>query len=393
MTKSSFFASAAAASLFALSASGTAYAASWDIADSLTGGPTATAVASPWSMVYLTGTSCNSGAPTTLTNQYTGGSQVGGKHGGIAVNQPLAWKNFSSSTYAYGDGGSAPAGAFALHPGPNNECSVARFTVPANQPTGGSYTIAATFKGSYANGGASPGDGTMAMVLKNGSMLGAAVDTANPGGGGNNQTVSLSPGDTIDFAVHMKGFYQFDTTLVTAQITGPDAVPTSGGGGNDSVGGIPVLNCSNSPNNPPMVDLSTGQPGWMLTTPSGSAGIVPASNVSWSAVPGAQWVGPSTPAAVGTYIYKTRVKINSCPRGRPAQIAVTYRADNTGTLFVNGAQAQTQAGTPNYGFLPASQTTRTVILPVGASGIQTIELRVQNTSGPTGLSANIQVTR
>ena len=233
----------------------------------------------------------------------------------------------------------------------------------------------------------------MAMMLKNGVMLGAAVDTANPGGGGNNQTVSLSPGDTIDFAVHMKGFYQFDTTLVTARITGPDAVVETGGGGASNGGGIPVLNCSNSPNNPPLVNLSTGQPGWTLTPPSGSAGIVPASNVSWSVVPGAQWVGPSTPATIGTYIYKTQVKINACPRGRPAQIAVTYRADNTGTLFVNGAQAQTQAGTPNYGFLPASLTTTTVVLPIGASGIQTIELRVQNTGGSTGLSANIQVTR
>ena len=161
----------------------------------------------------------------------------------------------------------------------------------------------------------------------------------------------------------------------------------------DANDGVPVLNCSNSANNPPQVNLSTGQPGWTLTGPAGAASIVPVSNVSWSAVAGAQWVGPSSAAAIGTYVYKTQVRINACPKGRAAQIAVIYRADNIGTLFVNGVQVQTQAGTYNYGFLPASQTTKTVVLPVGTSGVQTIELRVQNTSGPTGLAASVFVTR
>lgn len=137
----------------------------------------------------------------------------------------------------------------------------------------------------------------------------------------------------------------------------------------------------------------TGQPGWTLIGPTGAVGIVPAGNVSWSAVAGAQWVGPNAPSVIGLYTYTARVRINACPKGRPAQIAVTYRADNIGTLFINGVQAQTQTGTYNYGFLPASLTTKTIVLPVGTSGVQTIELRVQNTSGPTGLAANVKVTR
>ncbi|MCY7279585.1 MAG: hypothetical protein LH610_01565 [Sphingomonas bacterium] len=161
----------------------------------------------------------------------------------------------------------------------------------------------------------------------------------------------------------------------------------------DNGSGIPVLNCSNSSNNPPQVDLSTGQSGWTLNAPSGAVGIAPASNVSWSAVAGAQWIGPAAPSAIGLYTYTTQVRFNACPKGRAAQIAVTYRADNIATLFVNGVQSQTQAGTYNYGFLPASQTTKTVVFPTGTSGVQIIELRVQNTSGPTGLAANIQVTR
>ena len=158
-------------------------------------------------------------------------------------------------------------------------------------------------------------------------------------------------------------------------------------------GAVAVLNCSNSANNPAHVDLSTGQPGWTLTGPSGPAAIVLASNVAWSAVAGAPWIGPAAPAVIGVYTYKTQVRINPCPKGRAARIAVTYRADNIGTLFVGGVQHQAQLGTYNYGFLPASLTTKTVVLPVGTSGIQTIELRVQNTGGPTGLAANVQVTR
>ena len=158
-------------------------------------------------------------------------------------------------------------------------------------------------------------------------------------------------------------------------------------------GAVAVLNCSNSANNPAHVDLSTGQPGWTLTGPSGPAAIVLASNVAWSAVAGAPWIGPAAPAVIGVYTYKTQVRINPCPKGRAARIAVTYRADNIGTLFVGGVQQQAQLGTYNYGFLPASLTTKTVVLPVGTSGIQTIELRVQNTGGPTGLAANVQVTR
>lgn len=164
--------------------------------------------------------------------------------------------------------------------------------------------------------------------------------------------------------------------------------------------GLPVLNCSNSKVNPPQVAMPTGQPGWSLKNPAGATvAINPASNVAWSAVPGAQWVGPGGPlAANGTWTYTKRVRINACPNGQAAKLSASWRADNTGTLRVKDAggvvlSTGNQAGTPNYGFLPASLSNLTFVFPVGASGVYTIEFAVKNTSGPTGLAGAVTLTR
>ena len=164
--------------------------------------------------------------------------------------------------------------------------------------------------------------------------------------------------------------------------------------------GLPVLNCSNSKVNPPQVAMPTGQAGWSLKNPAGATvAINPASNVAWSAVAGAQWIGPGGPlAANGTWTYTNRVRINACPNGQAAKLTASWRADNTGTLRVKDAggvvlSTGNQAGTPNYGFLPASLSNHTFVFPVGASGVYTIEFAVQNTSGPTGLAGAVTLTR
>jgi hypothetical protein len=164
--------------------------------------------------------------------------------------------------------------------------------------------------------------------------------------------------------------------------------------------GLPTLNCSNSPVNPAALNLSTGTGGWGLTNPGGSAAALnSASNVAWSAVSGGQWVGPGgTSAATGTWTYSRQVRILACPRGNPARLTVSYRADNVGTLRVRDSSnalvtMANQAGTPNYGFLPASLTNHSYTFPVGASGVYTILFEVRNSSGPTGLSANVNLTR
>ena len=360
----------------------------WSLANGVGGTATATTMVAPWSAVWRSGANCNTGAPQPLTLQHTYGTAVGLLHAGLAVNQPHVGKTFGTSDFTHADGGVVPSGAINLHPGPGGECAIARFTVPASQPSGGAYTIATTFAGIYGNAQAGPGDGVRALVLVNGVPVGSPVMTSNPGGGAVNAAVTLNPLDTVDVAVGMNGNYQSDTTLVSVTISGPDSR-----GPADNGGGIPVLSCSNSAVNPAAADLSTGVANWTVSGPSGSGAAVSAGNVAWSAVPGAQWIGPAgAPQTAGTYTFQTRVRINPCPNGRPAQVSAAFRADNKATLSV-GTATINQAGTPNYGFLPASLSNGSYTFPAGTSGVQTITITVNNIGGPTGLSAKIGVTR
>lgn len=164
--------------------------------------------------------------------------------------------------------------------------------------------------------------------------------------------------------------------------------------------GLPVLNCSNSKVNPPSISLATMPGTWQLKNPAGSlVPLLAVGNVAWSAVSGAQWVGPGgSLAANGAWVYSRKVRINACPNGRQASLAASWRADNTGTLRVRDASGTVlttgnQAGTPNYGFLPASLSNHTFVFPAGASGVYTIEFSVLNTSGPTGLAGTVSLSR
>lgn len=193
--------------------------------------------------------------------------------------------------------------------------------------------------------------------------------------------------------------------------------PGKGGQGNDSGDGksLPVLNCSQSQNNPASVNLSSGQPGWTLKMPNGSGSAIVAATTMvpspWTAVPGAQWVSPApAPTQPGVYVnqpsgdhvYETKVRILKCPKGEPAKLSAQFRADNRGTLTLidpSGVIVKTmnQAGTPNYGFLQGS------LSPAGApgvhswspsaNGIYTVRMTVQNSSGPSGMAANVVLTR
>lgn len=186
-----------------------------------------------------------------------------------------------------------------------------------------------------------------------------------------------------------------------------DAVAVRDGAGDAAKGGIQVLNCSQSAANPVTIDLSTGKPGWTLKLPSGAASAIlptPAMVPSpWTAVPGAQWVGPKgAPQLPGNYVYEVQVRVLKCPQGQPAKLTAQFRADNVGTLTLldpAGAVIATmnQAGTPNYGFLPASlspagaPTTHAWAAP--ANGVYTIRMTVRNSGGPTGTAVNAVLTR
>ena len=116
------------------------------------------------------------------------------------MGAPSFWKNTSASTQF----GVAP-GETSLHPGPNNEFSVLRWTAPSASDC----TVNAQFLAGH------DGD-TDAYVLKNGATIFSAETTnINPSFG---QTIRLSAGDTLDFAVGSKGSYYSDNTPVSVTI-------------------------------------------------------------------------------------------------------------------------------------------------------------------------------
>lgn len=114
-------------------------------------------------------------------------------------------------------------------------------------------------------------------------------------------------------------------------------------------------------------------------------------------------MGPQgAPSNTGTYVYETKVRVLQCPKGAPAKLTAQFRADNRGTLTLldpggTAIASMNQAGTPNYGFLPAS------LSPAGApgvhtwvapsNGVYTLRLSVDNSGGPTGVAANVVFSR
>lgn len=170
---------------------------------------------------------------------------------------------------------------------------------------------------------------------------------------------------------------------------------------------VPVLKCTKNGSNVTTLDLSTGQPGWALQLPGNTPGaLAPMPNMvpsPWSAVPGAQWVGPQgATQAAGAYVYETKVSVLQCANNRPAKLKAQFRADNVGKLELidpsgNVVTAMNQAGTPNYGFLPASLSPASApglyTWNVPATGVYTVRMTVHNSAGPTGVAANVILSR
>jgi hypothetical protein len=136
--------------------------------------------------------------------------------GGLAVwrtdlgsGVPAVWYNPISLKVNFGTLVLAP-GELVLHPGPNNEFGLLRFSAPID----GTYNIAGSFSGND-NRGAS----TDVHILANGeSIFSGAVNGFGPGSGPSfNLTVPLKLGDSIDFAVGtgQNGFANDGTGLAT----------------------------------------------------------------------------------------------------------------------------------------------------------------------------------
>ena len=126
---------------------------------------------------------------------------------------PLVGHNSTGTELNFGDSIIVPSGQLTMHPGPNGELAVVRFTALV----AGSYAISATF----LRLDVSVGTTTDVHVLVNsrsifdGAVDNSCVDTSM-------QTVeALLPGDTIDFSVGFgrNGTYLFDTTGINVKIT------------------------------------------------------------------------------------------------------------------------------------------------------------------------------
>ncbi len=104
-------------------------------------------------------------------------------------------------------------GQLALHPGPNGEFAVIRFTVPSDD----SYQITADFTGADILGTT-----TDVHLLLNGSpQRGGLVDGYGPGSGPSiNTNLALRAGDHLDFAVGRgaNNEFSYDSTAVAIQI-------------------------------------------------------------------------------------------------------------------------------------------------------------------------------
>lgn len=387
-------AAAIGAATIALLASPALAQSTWDAAADFT----PSAPPPNWSYLQRTGAGCVA-TGAALPAGYNPGP---GLQGYIAGPIPLVAKNTGTADASFSTV-TIEAGKLWMHPGTRGECAVLRFKAPAP----GTYQVAIVMKAvdraspnvvrGYVFGSSAPGTPVGPAELLN---AGGAYGTSKSF----TRTVTVSGANPyIDFALDdganpdPQGPFRFDSTQISMVVTGREPAGEN----------VPVLNCSQSAVNPASVNRSTGGAGWTLKLPSGMASnIVPTPGMvpsPWSAVPGAQWVGPQgAPQTAGVFTYETKVRVLKCPNGAPAKLTAQFRADNRGTLTLldpSGAVIATmnQAGTPNYGFLPAS------LSPGGApgvhtwtapsNGIYTVRLTVQNSGGPTGVAANVVFTR
>lgn len=189
----------------------------------LTGSSGSVSTVPPWTALRSTASATNpcSVAGPSLTYQYTN-STIIGLDGHISPDQPIV----AYSTGSAVGGIIVPGGSILMHPGPNNECSMLRFTATV----AGVYGVSAQYRGAYNNGGTSSGDGTIGMILKNGVAYSSTVDTKNGPGSIALKDVTLCPGDKIDFAVFMKANHGFDSTLLTGRINKVADTQACGGG-------------------------------------------------------------------------------------------------------------------------------------------------------------------
>jgi hypothetical protein len=125
---------------------------------------------------------------------------------------PLVSHNSTGTLLNFGGSIIVPAGQLTLHPGPDGEYAIVRFTAQV----AGSYTITAAFLRLDVGCGTTT---DVHVLVNNRSVFDSVVD--NSCADTSMQAIeTLAPGDTIDFAVGFgPGSYFCDTTGLNATIT------------------------------------------------------------------------------------------------------------------------------------------------------------------------------
>ncbi|MBL9141040.1 MAG: hypothetical protein JNK53_04175 [Phycisphaerae bacterium] len=118
--------------------------------------------------------------------------------------QPQMWMNLTAGVY-YG----IPSGSLSIHPGSGNQSSSIRWTAPAGAQ--GQHRVVGAF------GSGDLGTPTV-TVRHNGAQIWSAVDF-----GSFDLTLSIAPGDTLDFEAH--GIYYYGNTEIGVTITSESPCP------------------------------------------------------------------------------------------------------------------------------------------------------------------------
>ncbi|MBL9141039.1 MAG: hypothetical protein JNK53_04170, partial [Phycisphaerae bacterium] len=126
-----------------------------------------------------------------------------------AGGQPHMWINLTGGEF-YG----IPHGSLSIHPGSENQSSSIRWTAPAGAQ--GPHRVVGAF------GAGSLGTPTI-TVRHNGAQVWSAVDF-----GSFDLTLSIAPGDTLDFEAH--GIYFYGNTEIGVTITSPCPTDLNGSG-------------------------------------------------------------------------------------------------------------------------------------------------------------------
>lgn len=145
-----------------------------------------------------------------------------------ADGNPASYHNGTDAVILLGGGARFEPGQFGLHPGPDGEYAVVRYTAPS----AGTASLASVFSGQDTTGTSSD-----VHVLLNGvSLFDAFVDGNGPGSARPfNRTFMLVQGDMLDFAVGFgrNGTFFGDSTALAAviqprSVQPPGAIPEPG---------------------------------------------------------------------------------------------------------------------------------------------------------------------